>query len=164
MEAWEEKAEAAESSPAAFLQKRLITMHAQEDPTTTNRQTVVDMLMKEGNKLKSTFLIGMANRAKEDPFAKIKQLMQSTIEQLLAEAAADANSKGYCDKVLEEAKQKRDYAVEKITAYNANMAKLEASRDKRIDEIGVLGNEIRTLQMDADEATALRNDEQAENQ
>merc|ERR1719183_646854 len=139
-------------------------MHTQADPDAKTRQTVVDMLMKEGSKLHSTFLIGMANRAKEDPFAKIKQLMQRTIEQLLAEAAAEANSKGYCDKVLSEARQKRDYAVEKITALNANMAQLEAARDKRQEEISVLGDEIRKLQQDEATANDLRATEESENQ
>lgn len=161
MEAFEDKAEAAESSPS-FLQKRMITVH-QQDPD-RNRQTVVDMLMKEGTKLRSTFLIGMANRAKEDPFAKIKQLMQATIEQLLTEAAEDANAKGYCDKVLSEAKQKRDYAVEKITSLNANMAKLESSRNKRQEELAVLVEEIQVLGQKEQEANAMRDTEMAENQ
>lgn len=164
MEAFEDKAEAAESAPASFLQKRMITKHAAADPDAAIRQTMVDMLSTRGTKLHSTFLIGMANRAKEDPFAKIKALMQRTIEQLLAEAAEEANSKGYCDKVIAEAKQKRDHAVEKLTALNGNMAELEAARDKRVEEIGVLGNEIMQLQRDEAEATDLRNNEEAENQ
>merc|ERR1719183_1875895 len=139
-------------------------MHTQADPDAKTRQTVVDMLMKEGSKQSSTFLLGMANRAKEDPFAKIKQLMQRTIEQLLAEAAAEANSKGYCDKVLSEARQKRDYAVEKITALNANMAQLEAARDKREEEIGVLVDEMQELQRDEANANDMRATEEAENQ
>merc|ERR1711904_174233 len=94
------------------------------------RQAVMALLRKEGMALHSTMLTALASQIAADPFAKIKKLIQELIERMLQESANEANQKGWCDKALGDAEQKRDYTTEKLAALNAEMAKLEARRDE----------------------------------
>merc|ERR1719199_368599 len=105
-------------------------------------------------------LLRLASQIAADPFAKVKKLIQELIERLLAEA----NQKGWCDKSIGDAEQKRDYAAEEIAALNAEMAKLEATRDKLNEEISILDEEIAELKAARDKATKIRAIEKAENE
>lgn len=164
MEAIEAAAEEADNAPAkapvAFLQ-RLVQRHASPED---GRQAVINLLKKSGSKLHSTLLTSLASQIAADPFAKIKKLIQELIERLLAEAANEANQKGWCDKAQADAKQKRDYAADKVEELNGQMAQLEALRNKLTEEITVLNEEIADLDSKRKEATSMRNEEKAENE
>merc|ERR1719439_11688 len=170
MEAIEAEAEAADASPESFIQvasapRQLMTSFLQKrSAPTTAKEAVIDVLRTEGNKMKSMLLLRLASQIAADPFAKVKKLIQELIERLLAEAAAEANQKGWCDKSLGDAEQKRDYAAEEIAALNAEMAKLEATRDKLTEELAILDEEIAELKAARDKATKLRAIEKAENE
>ena len=171
MEAFEAEAEAAEASPS-FLQKRMVkarsllsalSRHTSSDPD-ASKNAVIDLLHSQGTKLHSTLLIALANQIKADPFAKVKKLIQDLIERLLAEAADEANQKGWCDKATADAEQKRTYSVEKVAELNAQSAELEATIGKLTEELEVLHEEIPALEQKQEEATAMRKEEHAENQ
>merc|ERR1719198_1061158 len=170
MEAFEQEAEAAESSPS-FLQKRMVKAksllsvlrHTSSDPDVA-KNAVSELLAAQGKKLHSTLLIGLANQIKADPFAKVKKLIQDLIERLLQEAADEANQKGWCDKATADAEQKKTYAVEKVAELNAQSAELEATIGKLTEELEVLHVEIPDLQQKQEDATAMRKEEHAENQ
>merc|ERR1719182_939849 len=151
MEAIEAEAEVSEGEDAAslsFLQKRSVQKH---DPD-GGRQLIVSMLKGKGQELKSTLLNQLASQIAKDPFAKIKKLIQELIERLLTEAANEANQKGWCDKAMADAKQKRTYAADEIEDLNAKMAKLEALSDKLGEEIAELTDAIDKLNASRAEA------------
>merc|ERR1719460_252745 len=171
MEAIEAEAEAADESSESFIQvasapRRLMTsfLQTRSGGPTTAKEAVIDVLRTEGNKMKSMLLLRLASQIAADPFAKVKKLIQELIERLLAEAAAEANQKGWCDKSIGDAEQKRNYAAEEIAALNAEMAKLEATRDKLNEEIAILDEEIGELKAARDKATKIRAIEKAENE
>merc|ERR1719261_1958234 len=96
------------------------------------------VLREQGAKLRSTLLTSLASKIAEDPFAKVKVLIQELIERLLKEAANEANQKGWCDKATKDPNQKRDYAAVQVSELNGEMATLEALRDKLTEELSVL--------------------------
>jgi chromosome segregation ATPase len=173
MMAIEAEAEDTEASgPVAFLQKRqsksssvhavAAKLHAPENGDMA-KQMIVTMLRTTGSQLKSTLLLSLATQISGDPFAKIKKLIQELIERLLQEAANEANQKGWCDKALADAKQKRDMADDKIAELNAQMGKLEATISKLAEELEVLTKEIKELSDAQAEAQKMRGEEKAEN-
>merc|ERR1719261_2179777 len=121
------------------------------------------VLREQGAKLRSTLLTSLASKIAEDPFAKVKVLIQELIERLLKEANAEANQKGWCDKATKDANQKRDYAAEQVLQLNGEMATLEALRDKLTEEISILTEEIDELETKREDAEALRAEEKEEN-
>merc|ERR1719183_289253 len=84
--------------------------HAAED----GRQAVMALLRTRGAALRSSMLMSLAAQIAKDPFAKVKKLIQELIERMLQEASNEANQKGWCDKSIGDAEQKRDYTSEKI--------------------------------------------------
>jgi len=165
MESIEAEAEAAEGEkPVAFLQKFLQKSKVSPHSLDGARDFVINMLTTQGVKSKSTLLSQLAVQIRADPFAKIKKLIQETIERLLHEAAEEANQKGWCDKAQADAKQKRTYAAEEIEALNGEMAGLEGRRNKLAEELEVLRKEIPDLKERRDEAEKMREEEKAENE
>jgi len=164
MEAIEAAAEDADSTakaPVSFLQ-RLVQRH--QPAGDDGRQVVINLLKTSGVKLHSTLLTSLATQITADPFAKVKQLIQELIERLLTEAASESNQKGWCDKATADAKQKRAYSADKVEALNGEMAKLEALRNKLVEETAVLSEEIEELNKKIKEATQMRNDERSQNE
>merc|ERR1719515_147562 len=103
----------------------------------------MDLLSTRGKQLKSTLLTELASQVAANPFKKITKLIQELIERLLQEAANEANQKGWCDKALGDAEQRRDHAVTSVEELNNEMAKLEALRDKLTEDLAVLTKEIK---------------------
>jgi len=159
IEAEAEATEAEEGSALGFLQKRSIQKH---DPNAAT-DYIINMLRGKGKELKSNLLTSLAQQMTGDPLAKVKKLIQELIERLLQEAANEANQKGWCDKAMADATQKRTYASEEIESLNAKMAKLEALSAKLDEEITTLIKEIKALNDEAAEATQERKEEKLEN-
>jgi hypothetical protein len=161
IEAEAEVTEGEQDSPVGFLQKRSVRKHP--DSADGGRQLIISLLKGKGQELKSTLLTSLATRIAADPFAKIKKLIQELIERLLTEAANEANQKGWCDKAMADAKQKRTYAADQVEGLNAKMAKLEALSAKLGEELATLAKEIKELKASQAEAEKNRKEEKAEN-
>merc|ERR1719247_922946 len=170
MEAIEASVEETET-PTNFLQKgmqqsrkllsKLATKHTEPKD---GREIVMDFLSSKGKQIKSTLLTALVSQIATNPFKKITKLIQELIERLLQEAANEANQKGWCDKALADATQRRDNAVTSVDELNNEMAGLEAKRDKLTEELAVLTKEIKELKDALAKATKERADEKAESE
>jgi len=126
------------------------------------QQAVAELLRAQGDKLRSTLLTSLASHVAADPFGKVKKLIESLIERLLAEASSEQSQKGFCDKSTADATQKRDLAASSIKELNGQMMQLEAKRDEMAEDIDTLTKEIDEINTKVDEANKLRKEESAE--
>jgi chromosome segregation ATPase len=90
-------------------------------------------------RVKAALSAGAADGA--DPFAKVKGLIQDMIEKLVADAAAEASHKAFCDKEMAESQAK-------IADHTAHIEKYTARKDKAVAAIERLTGEIAQLQAD----------------
>jgi len=192
VEADAEKQEDTGSFPLAFLQKRQsspfgtdgvgmatrelqkeldhpekmtsVQKHAAKTSADDGRTAVMNLLKKQGMVLHSSMLTSLASKIAADPFAKIKKLIQELIERMLTEAANEGNQKGWCDKSLGDAKQKRDMTAKKLKSLNAEMAELEARRDTLVEELDTLADEIKALEKAQKDADENRKEDHEENE
>jgi len=165
MEAVEAAAEAEEAgSPPGFLQRLKVRKHLPVANDMKSRQMVVSLLRSKGSLLRSAALTALSTEIAKDPFAKVKQLIEELIERLKKQSAAEAEQKGWCDKSIGEAKQKRSNAADEIDELNSAMAEGEAIRDKLVEELSLLDDEIESIKKKQEEAQELRKKEKVENE
>merc|ERR1719350_890712 len=124
---------------------------------------VINMLKSRGQKLKSTLLSALVSRLAADPFAKVKQLIQELLERLLQEAGNEANQKGWCDKAMADASQRRDLAAAEIAELNGKLASFEAIRDRLAEDLKLLAEEIAGISKARSQAAQERAEEKEEN-
>merc|ERR1719478_1892197 len=95
---------------------------------------------------------------------KVKTLIEELIKRLMAEAAAEATQKGWCDKNMGEANQKKASAASTITELNDRLANLVADRKILAAELKQLEDDIKGLKDAQEKADELRKKEKAENE
>jgi hypothetical protein len=128
------------------------------------RSKLVSMLKTAGKTLKSAALVSLASKASEDPFIKIKGMIQEMIEKLLQEEADEANHKGMCDKELAKTMKDRDYRLRDVEELHTTIESENARREKLSEEMATLTEELATLRSDLATQTTTRAEEKAENE
>jgi chromosome segregation ATPase len=123
----------------------------------------LDVLKNEGQRIGSVALTSLADRASADPFKKVKGLIQKLIERLLAESAAEATKKGFCDTELAKSRKERDFRFQEAKDLSADLAGLEATEDALEEEIKQLKKEIKEESKALKEATKERKEEKETN-
>merc|ERR1719330_1351704 len=111
----------------------------------------------------STALSTLAARAAEDPFIKVKTLIQKLIERLLKESTAEATKKGFCDTELGKARKDRHYRLEETKDLNIEIKGLELKEDELEAEIQMLQDALEKLREELNTATTDRQTEHDEN-
>jgi hypothetical protein len=127
------------------------------------QEQVVTLLSEASFRLKSTALASLAAHARNDPFAKVKQLIQDLVERLIAEATAEATKKGFCDTALGKARKDRDFRLADVKKLNTMLAGLEIKQDELEAELEQLDSSITKLTDDLATADQDRKDEKKVN-
>jgi predicted nucleic acid-binding Zn-ribbon protein len=125
--------------------------------------TVSRYLNDRALNLDSVVLSAAAARAKADPFAKVKQLMQKLIQRLLAEATAEATQKGFCDEQIGIATQDRDNRFAEARELSTEIGSLTVSKEKMEQDIDTLGTDISDLNTSLVTAETTRGEEKESN-
>merc|ERR1719158_660756 len=128
------------------------------------RDRLVSLLKTAGTRLKSPVLSNLAMKVSEDPFKKIKGLIQELIERLLQEEADEADKKGFCDKEIAAATKVRDYRLRDVGDLHTEIEGLNARKDELTETKGELEAALAELNQDLSTQTAERADEKAENE
>merc|ERR1719272_1468429 len=158
-----------------FLQRHNLLVEKPTEFSEKGRTAVVTVLNSAGDKLHSTLLTSLASQIAgmkgkgggdggHDPMFKIKILIEELISRLQSEAADEATQKGFCDKGLMEAEEKRDRAAEKIRELNRELSGLETREAELTEEIADLTTEITETEQKQEDAAAERKAEKAEEQ
>merc|ERR1719274_219110 len=95
----------------------------------------------------------------EDPFAKVKGLIQDMIERLLKEAEEEAAKKGYCDKEMGETKTKKADLEEEIEGLTTKIDEMTAKSKKLKEEVAILQKELAELEATQLEMDKIREEE-----
>jgi hypothetical protein len=155
------------TKPLSFLQSapRKRTQFLAAKTTTTQQQAekVMDLLREQASKLQSTSLLMLSMRLAEDHFKDVKKKIKELIASKEAEAANAASKHDYC---IEENKltiMKRDSANRKVEGVTAELAQLNANKERLQDELKVLAKEIGKAREELSKAAELRQKEKAEN-
>merc|ERR1719367_1844773 len=84
-------------------------------------------LAQLASRVASEFRYGASNG--DDPFVKVRGLIEDMIAQLQAEAEAEATEKAYCDEQLAKTKAKKE-EVQELESELAALSKMQAEMDK----------------------------------
>jgi hypothetical protein len=154
---------------ASFTQVSAEVRHAQNSAkprrvVDKKVQKVAALLAKMGSKLRSAVLSSLAMKVKEDPFAKVKTLIQDLIERLLQQEADEANHKGWCDTEIAKTLKDRDYRLRDVAELHESLESLNARHGVLTEQISDLTTEIDTLNGDLTNQTTLRGEEKTEHE
>merc|ERR550514_2322081 len=137
----------AQSQSYSFLQTMLTTrMRSGADLANAEVVNLMKKLARDQNsaalaQLASRIqtLIRYSSRSGDDPFAKVKGLIEEMIAKLMKEAEAEASHKAYCDEEMSKTKAKK----EELTA---DIEKLTAKIDKASTKSTDLKEQVKELQ------------------
>merc|ERR1719181_1732029 len=133
------------------------------DDDAAKRDRLVSLLTSAGKKLKSTVLSALALKvSKEDPFKKIKAMIQELIERLLQEEADEANHKGWCDTEISKTLKDRDYRLRDIEELHTSIESLNARKEKLTQTKTELTEALAILHSDLENQTEARLEEKME--
>jgi len=121
------------------------------------------LLGAAGRRLGSSALSSLAERLEEDPFGKVKVLIQDLIERLLKESTSEATKKGFCDEELGKAYKDREHRLADTQKLDVEVQDLEIKESELEEEIEMLTGALETLRDDLNETTILRGQEHDEN-
>jgi uncharacterized coiled-coil DUF342 family protein len=128
-----------------------------------SRIKAMNLLKKLGRQYNSFGLMQLANKAKSDPFVKVRSLIEDMIAKLEKQAQEEATEKAFCDEEISESKAKRDELQADLDKFNARLDKANATTQKLTDEVAALQSELASLAKTMAEATKLRAEEKGAN-
>merc|ERR1719392_220323 len=124
---------------ASFVQTQTLAKASEDEDPKARALRSIEQL---GKRLHKTALIALAYRAAEDPFGKIRGMVEDMIAKLLQEAAEEATQKAFCDKEIGESKASQTDKEGKLEKVNARLDKASASTATLTEEVTKLSKEV----------------------
>jgi hypothetical protein len=134
---------------------------AEESPEAFKRTQLVNMLTGLARSTKVFSLQQLAIAAADDPFAKVKTMLQSLIDRLLNEAAEEAEGKSFCEEEMAKTRAKQKELSAKIDRHAVRIEKAAAKKAILAQQVTELQAEVAKLDANQAEATKLRQEEKA---
>jgi chromosome segregation ATPase len=152
-----------EHLPSFTQQDAGVALAQLRSSTSPNLQRVASFLAERAKKLHSATLAMIAQKAKDDPFTKVKKMIRDLITKLLEEAASEADHKAFCDAELATNKQTRQNKAEAVEELTAEVEKQTAISAKLAGEMADLQEEISDIDKAMVTATSERQEEKEKN-
>jgi len=125
----------------------------QENPL---QERIAAFLTERAKASGSHLLAQVALRVSADPFKKVKKLIKDLIVQLMEEATAETEHKGWCDTELTTNKQTRDGKTEQVNTLTAEIEDLTANIAELTQDLADLAAGIAELEKAMAKATEER--------
>merc|ERR1719506_2563114 len=126
------------------------------------RDRLVTVIQNLSNKYHSFALMQLTNRAKQDPFGKLKSMIGEMIEKLLKEANAEAEQKAFCDTEISKSRKSQEEKSLRLDKVTARMDTAATTIAELQEAVKTLEGEVSEIDSTVAEATAIRNEEHAE--
>merc|ERR1719271_1076047 len=139
-----------------------VASKAKEDPTDAARTRVAQILRKFSHGAHGFAMAQMATDAMADPFAKVRGMIESMIERLLAESGEEAEGKAFCETETEKSKTKQHELTQSADMHQVRIEKAAASKAKLSELVKQLDAEIAAIDGGNAEATSIRQSDYAE--
>merc|ERR1719267_428202 len=110
---------------------------------------------------KITAVMRYGAKSGDDPFEKVKGLIQELIDRLVAEAAAEATEKAYCDDEMSKTEEKKGELEDDIAKLTSKIDKAAATSAQLKEEVKVLQEELAELAKRQAEMDKVRADQHA---
>jgi len=149
--------------PALLQQKGAALAQLRTDERSPVQMQVSQYLHDRAGQLDSRVLALVSVRAREDPFKKVKKMIQDLIAKLLEEENADAEHKAWCDEELHNNENTRKEKTEAVEMLHAEVDQLTAEIHKMEEQLSELTAAIAELDAAMKKATELREAEKAKN-
>lgn len=143
---------AAESGAQGLEAARLIRRMARKDKSVVLEQLADRMAAA----------VRLGDQHGDDPFAKVKGMIEEMIEKLLQEAEAEAKQKGYCDQEMSETKTAMNDKNDEIADLTAKIDSMSAESKKLKEESAILAKELADLAKSQKEMDEMRKKEKVE--
>merc|ERR1719324_1325392 len=140
----------------SFIQKKTSFAQLRSAGQNPVQQRVAKFLEDRAHKVKSKILSLIAVRVAEDPFKKIKKMIEDMVSKLMEEANEEAEHKGFCDTEIGTNKNTRDTKTEEVEKLTALIEELTAHIAKLGSDAAALSDEITALDSAVAKATAIR--------
>lgn len=129
-------------------------------------QHAASLLREAADRLNSRALASLATRAVDgnDPFEKVKRLIEELLQRLKAEEGEEAEHKGWCDSELATNEQTRKEKTMEVDQLRADIDGLEVDIPELAKDIAALSADVAQIHSDVANATAIREEERTQNQ
>jgi len=163
----QEKTGAAAARAYSFLQVKSTIRVASKAAETKNRVLafVQKLANEDGTEALAQLLVrikttmGQAELDGDDPFAKVKGLIQDMIEKLVADAQKEAAHKAFCDEEMSETKAKKEDKEDELDTLSTKIDQATAKIAKLKEEVATLEAELAEIARVQKEADKLRGNE-----
>jgi len=129
-----------------------------------NQLRVAAYLHEQGERLGSHVLSALALKVRDDPFAKVKQMIKDLIMRLEEEASEEAQHKGWCDKELAVNEHNRKTRTAEVESLKSQIDELESSIAQLTLDVARIGEEVAAIDKEVNQSTVMRNEEKATNE
>jgi len=134
------------------------------DRRPATKSKVVALLNSRAESLKAPLLAELALRVQEDPFVKIRELIENLIQKLMAEAAGEAEQTGWCNTELAGNKITREKKSAEVLEAQTDIDKLNADIEIFGQKIEDFSTKLKELKQEADQLTSERTKERETNE
>jgi chromosome segregation ATPase len=153
---------AADKHLPALAQTSFLQMRTSVEKS-VNQQKALAYITRRGKEMNSRILMQLGSSAGDDPFKKVKKLIQDLIVLLMEEANEEAEHKGWCDTELASNEATRKEKTAAVESLHAEIDQLEASIAKLTEDIQMLTKAVADLDAAVAEATKIRTEEKEKN-